>query len=115
MLPQVQQSHAKHYELRQKVRDGITMHEDGGVPLDLTHERIGVESATQVARALEANTALTKLDLGYNSIGAEGVTQVARALEANTSLTQLNLESSIQRTQEKFGGGSSGLFTICVL
>ena len=78
--------------LRQKVRNGITFHDDGGgVTLNLGYARIMSIGATQVARALEADTTLTKLNLWYNDIRAEDAAQVDRALEANTTLTQVNL------------------------
>eukprot|EP00592_Proboscia_alata_P024229 CAMPEP_0194438114 /NCGR_PEP_ID=MMETSP0176-20130528/103337_1 /TAXON_ID=216777 /ORGANISM="Proboscia alata, Strain PI-D3" /LENGTH=76 /DNA_ID=CAMNT_0039260003 /DNA_START=233 /DNA_END=460 /DNA_ORIENTATION=- len=53
--------------------------------LDLSDNEIGDDGATDIAKALRANTTLTMLNLDRNEIGVDGATAIAEALQTNTT------------------------------
>ena len=59
--------------------------------LDLSRNEIGDEGARELAKMLQANTALKELDLSRNEIGHEGAHELAKMLQANTALKELDL------------------------
>ena len=53
--------------------------------------KVRLLETTPLARALEANTALTHLTLESSRSGAEGAEHLTHALEASATVTHLNL------------------------
>ena len=63
--------------------------------LNLSRNIIGFEGARELAKMLQANTALKELNLFGNIIGDEGACELAKMLQANTALKELNLSENI--------------------
>ena len=59
--------------------------------LNLSWNGIRDEGACELAKMLQANTALKELNLSRNGIGDEGACELAKMLQANTALKELNL------------------------
>ena len=62
--------------------------------LDLSRNEIGDEGARELAKMLQANTALKELDLSGNRIEDEGACELAKMLQANTALKELDLSGN---------------------
>ena len=62
--------------------------------LNLSQNRIEGEGACELAKMLQANTALKELNLSGNGIGDEGACELAKMLQANTALKELNLSGN---------------------
>lgn len=59
--------------------------------LDLSHNRLGNEGATQLSEALKTNTSLRDLNLGLNGIEREGMQVLAAIMGVNSSLKTFSL------------------------
>lgn len=61
------------------------------IELNLSHNKLGPESARRLAKFLMRNEILIYLDISNNQIDYDGSRYLAQALKINTTLTHLNM------------------------